>query len=269
MVRLDHGFVVSMSGENRPFIKKKPLEKYHERQPDLDARNVEYLLKQPRDNGRMTLAVANVVYLCIALMIFIVGDSNLTSYHAWLSGGTYSRLACFYGVIVICLSLIGVYSSMTRYAKGRYWALLYVFFMAFVVITSFLAGSSALIYRADTAAVSSNMRNTWIVQRGNQEGQSTLNVLQAFYKCCGFNNDLDNPQEPCARLSPGKSSPGCGPKLLIRAQTDLLKTGLLLLLSSLVYVFGLVTALKMTKKRVWSGEHAMKQRSHAHPAASI
>ena len=277
---LQHGFIRSkhthnndddgkMSQENCPFIKKAPLQKYDERQPELDARNVEYLLRQKKDSRRTVFAIANVFYLCIAVMIFVMGDSNLTTYHAWLSGGMYSRLACLYGTIVICLSMIGIYASMNFYAKGRYYALLYVFFMVFVIVTSFIVGSAGLIHRSDVSAMSSTMRNEWIRQRGNQEGQSTLNVLQAFHKCCGFNDDNDNPQQPCARVNPGKPSPGCGPKLVARAQLDLLKTGLLLLFSSLVYIFGMVTALKMTKQRVWSGEHAMKQKSYEKPADSI
>ena len=49
------------------------------------------------------------------------------------------------------------------------------------------------------------------------------------------------------------------------SQGDFLKVGLLMLLSSLVYIYGIWIALKMIKTRVWSQEAKMPQRAHAYP----
>ena len=96
--------------EDQPFIPKKTLEKYQERQPHLDARNEPYLLRTPLNNHRAELTICSLVYLAVSIMIFVHGDSTLTTYHAWLSGGTYSRVACFFGLITIACSLVGVYA---------------------------------------------------------------------------------------------------------------------------------------------------------------
>jgi hypothetical protein len=37
----------------------------------------------------------------------------------------------------------------------------------------------------------------------------------------------------------------------------------MLMLSSLGYIYGVVIVLKMTKKRIWSGERMLKQKSHS------
>ena len=249
--------------EDQPFIPKKTLEKYQERQPHLDARNEPYLLRTPLNNHRAELTICSLVYLAVSIMIFVHGDSTLTTYHAWLSGGTYSRVACFFGLITIACSLVGVYASMSLYAKTRYWALLNVFFQVFVIVGSFVAGTACLIHRADAGAMAANIREGWVMQRGNQQGQATLSALQAHYKCCGLRTDQDVPQQPCVRYNPGKPNPGCGATLVARSQTDLLKTGIMLMLSSLGYIYGVVIVLKMTKKRIWSGERMLKQKSHS------
>ncbi len=223
------------------------------------------MLRVKRTSERPRLGLASAIYLAIGVMIFIAGDSNLTTYHAWLSGGTYSKVAMLMGFLAAACGCIGIYASMTLYAKGRYWAMLYNIFMGTTTICSFLAGSACLIHRASTNAISANLYRNWIIQGQNQQGQATLNSLQAKYKCCGFKNDMDHAIQPCLRFTPGERLPGCSKQLTKLSQGDFLKVGLLMLLSSLVYIYGIWIALKMIKTRVWSQEAKMPQRAHAYP----
>ena len=117
----------------------------------------------------------------------------------------------------------------------------------------------------NTSSISNDLSTNWITQGKNQQGQATLNACQAKYKCCGFKDDTDHAIQPCLRFSPGERLPGCGPTLIKHEQSDLLKIGLLLLLSSLIYIYGMWIAFKMIKKRVWSQEAKMPQLTHGIP----
>ena len=60
-------------------LPKKTLQKYNERQPHLDARNEPYLLRIPVNNHRGELMVCSLVYLAVAIMMFVHGYSTLTT----------------------------------------------------------------------------------------------------------------------------------------------------------------------------------------------
>ncbi len=241
------------------------LEKHETRNKHKDDKNIPYLLRVQKTSYRPRLGLASAIYLTVGVMIYITGDSNLTTYHAWLSGGMYSKFAMLMGFLAMSCGLVGIYSSATLFAKGRYWAYLYTIFMGITIVGSFLAGSACLIYRANTSSISNDLSTNWITQGKNQQGQATLNACQAKYKCCGFKDDTDHAIQPCLRFSPGERLPGCGPTLIKHEQSDLLKIGLLLLLSSLIYIYGMWIAFKMIKKRVWSQEAKMPQLTHGIP----
>ena len=238
------------------------LEKHETRDALKDSKNIPYLLRIKRTTHRPQLGIASAIYLTIGVMLYITCESNLTSYHAWLSGGSYSKIGSLMGVLATACGLVGIYASLTLYAKGRYWAMLYEIFLGITSIGSFIGGTACLIHRANTNGIYNDLRSSWILQGQNQQGQNTLNACQAKYKCCGFKDDMDHAIQPCMRFSPGGRLPGCAKVLVNRSQNDFLKVGLLLLLSSLVYIYGIWITLKMIKLRVWSQEAKMPQRRH-------
>ena len=75
------------------------LEKHETRDALKDSKNIPYLLRIKRTTHRPQLGIASAIYLTIGVMLYITSESNLTSYHAWLSGGSYSKIGSLMGVL--------------------------------------------------------------------------------------------------------------------------------------------------------------------------